>query len=437
MKPRLIAVLVLASALPLLAQQSGGDQDLELVRPPTGGTFIQWEAKAGRTYFVQVSNPAAPLQKWVFAPTIEVGVGQTISYEVPSTADKGFFRLKYTDIPIPSGVSPEDADPDGDGLTNEVELTGTETDPLEADTDHDSLPDGWEAGHGLDPNDDGSGSVDNGPEGDPDHDGVPNGDEWDADTDPSNADSDSDGITDGGELDQGSDPNDPVDKPEAEWFVLTGDSPQGVAKSRSRTVTIPKGESRLVVVMLASEEYPGFTGTSSNFNDVLTWNIAGSGLAMNGTVDVNSRHAAWETDAQNGISCLGFSPAHLEEYHSVQAPPDADLDVTIALTATNVSDWRYPSTAMVGLLPLELRQENMPNIGVAENTTDMASPYDSALVKGGGVAYITGEPAMPKLKASISGLDSNLDVDWSSSSGERIPGHSLFAMGGRWRGQAA
>ena len=382
MNLRLIAVLICASALPLTAQQTGGDQELELVRPPTGGTFIQWEAKAGRTYFIQVSDPAEPLRKWSFAPFIELGSGQTISYEVTSTADRGFFRLKYTDVPVPYGIDPDDADPDEDGKTSAVEVLGG-TDPLDPDTDDDGLPDGWELDHGLVPTDDGSGNIDNGADGDPDHDGIPNSEEWDAGTDPSQKDSDGDGITDGGELDQGTDPNDPADKPEAEWFVLTGDSPQGVAKARSRTVTIPKGESRLVVVMLASEEYPEFTGYASNFNDVLAWNVAGSGLAINGTVDVNSRNAAWDADLQNEISCLGFSPAHLEDYHSVQAPPDSDLDVTMALSATNVADGIYPSTVMVGLLPIEFHIAHTENQRDAEGNelASTVNPGENTLLR--------------------------------------------------------
>ena len=58
----------------------------------------------------------------------------------------------------------------------------TETDPLNADTDGDGLPDGWEVRNGLDPLDDGiynfrtgePGKVNNGPDGDPDNDGTDN-----------------------------------------------------------------------------------------------------------------------------------------------------------------------------------------------------------------------------------------------------------------------
>ena len=57
-----------------------------------------------------------------------------------------------------------------------------ETDPLNADTDGDGLPDGWEVNHGLDPLDNGvysfrtggPGNIDNGPDGDPDGDGLDN-----------------------------------------------------------------------------------------------------------------------------------------------------------------------------------------------------------------------------------------------------------------------
>jgi hypothetical protein len=66
----------------------------------------------------------------------------------------------------------------------------------------------------------------------------------------------------------------------------------------------------------------------------------------------------------------------------------------------------------VSLLPMELKQDNMPNFGEAENTTDMASSYSTATISGDGVAYITGQPAMPQLKASFPRLAANINVEW-------------------------
>jgi hypothetical protein len=54
----------------------------------------------------------------------------------------------------------------------------------------------------------------------------------------------------------------------------------------------------------------------------------------------------------------------------------------------------------------------MPNFGVADSSTDMANPYGTATISGGGVAFITGQPAMPKLKASFPGLPATTNVEW-------------------------
>ena len=71
-----------------------------------------------------------------------------------------------------------------------------ETDPLNADTDGDGLPDGWEVNHGLDPLDNGTynfrtgaaGNPANGASGDPDGDGFTNAQELANGTDPNNPD---------------------------------------------------------------------------------------------------------------------------------------------------------------------------------------------------------------------------------------------------------
>jgi hypothetical protein len=70
-----------------------------------------------------------------------------------------------------------DADTDGDldGLADAIEMLVFRTDPARADTDGDTLPDGWESSHGLNPNDSAGA---NGTYGDPDHDGLSNSEEW-------------------------------------------------------------------------------------------------------------------------------------------------------------------------------------------------------------------------------------------------------------------
>jgi hypothetical protein len=190
MRPRLLVILAAATAAvsPLQAQE----QNSEIIQV-SPDKFLRWHGHAGRTYFVQVSDPNDHLRKWTWAPIIETGNDEDISYEVDGTADKGFFRLWFTDQPT---TDPDGDDFDYDGLTNWDEVSTHQTNPLKWDSDDDGLPDWWEIEHGLDPNDDGSTDPANGANGDPDGDGLTNEFEYWYYADPNLADTDGDGLND-------------------------------------------------------------------------------------------------------------------------------------------------------------------------------------------------------------------------------------------------
>jgi hypothetical protein len=190
MRSRFLAIFAAATAAvsPALAQE----QNSEIIRVDPD-MFLRWYGHDGRTYFVQVSDPNDHLRKWTWAPIIETGNDEDISYEVDGTADKGFFRLWFSDQ---FTTDPDGDDFDYDGLTNWDEVSTHQTNPLKWDSDDDGLPDDWEILHGLDPNDDGSTDPANGANGDPDGDGLTNEFEYWYYADPHLADTDGDGLND-------------------------------------------------------------------------------------------------------------------------------------------------------------------------------------------------------------------------------------------------
>lgn len=367
--PTLLCLCLLGGAAISPGQEPAAQEPPEILILPQGENLLTWYGHSGRSYFIQISDPNAPLEKWFWAPVIEGGADAAISYEVGATSGSAFFRIHHTDQVPDTGETLDTADFDDDGIPNLLEISppnGEPTHPLNQDTDRDGLLDGWERTHYLDPNENGSILIANGASGDPDRDGLTNEEEQALGADPNNPDSDGDGITDGGEANQNSDPNDPEDTPAAEWLILTGDLEEGMEKSRSRTLTIPAGESRLLVIALASEEYPDYTSGSSEYNDILEWDIRPEGKdPVSGIIDVNSYHDFWIIAEEQGTEIQSFTPAYIETVEKFSAPGGADLEIVIDLSATNIGDGTLPSTVMIGLLPVQVK-DNTDYTGVDE-----------------------------------------------------------------------
>lgn len=311
------------------------------------------------------------------------------------------------------------ADTDGDGLTDAFEHFVSLTNPKAVDSDGDGMNDGWESQYdGFDPAVDNStdANPDNNLDADPDGDGLANGEESKAGTNPGEPDTDGDGLDDGSEIGQGSDPNDIADMIPVKWVSVTGDLDQNVHKQVNETVTIPAGTMAFIGVFLFSEEYPVYTGKASEFNDKAVWSIQAAGnTPIEGLAYVNNEDGAWDAAGEKGHTANGFSPVVLKDKAVYAAPVNADLSVNVSIDAMNISDGELPTTVFVGFFPLKIVQSNMPTATGLADTTDAATSCYRAFIPANGVAYITAEPAAPRLTAQFKDLPQWIDVTWSGS----------------------
>jgi hypothetical protein len=209
------------------------EQNLEMIKVGED-KFLHWYGHTGRTYFVQVSDPNDLLRTWIWCPVIETGNDEEIWHLCGGTADKGFFRLKYTDQPT---TDPENDDFDGDSLSNLHEISYYNSDPLDSDTDNDGMPDEFEAIYFFDLNFDEGGY-------DYDGDGLTNLGEFIAGTEPYYSDTDGDGMNDGFEVTHSLDPLNAADATDDDTVQLTRSMPMADAHVPP-TLENPVVESRI------------------------------------------------------------------------------------------------------------------------------------------------------------------------------------------------
>ena len=169
------------------------------------------------------------------------------------------------------------------------------------DSDNDGLPDLWENQNGLDPFDASDAALD------PDEDGLNNSAEYEAGTDPNNADSDGDGMNDGYEITHGFDPNDNSDAAgDADGDGYTNlEEAQNGTNPRSKDETQPfrieiarafAGHNGNVSALLYNKDKEKLISASQHEAAIKVWNVA------DGLLDSST-----DSGVVNGINALAVS----------------------------------------------------------------------------------------------------------------------------------
>lgn len=432
---RILLAALLAAVSPLQAQE----QNSEII-PVGADKFLRWHGHAGRTYFVQISDPNDHLRSWTWAPIIETGNDEDISYEVDGTADKGFFRLWFTDQPT---TNPDDDDFDNDGLTNWDEINLHQTNPLKADTDGDGMPDGWEVFNYLDP----LGIWD--ALWDFDGDGLSNLEEFQNGTNPFNSDTDGDGTSDGDETGQGTDPTNGADFV-LQWHRITRslqydfddyappnntgtltktaewDATLNTNENLSAAIPFPDLKARLE--QIAFPATPPQAGGANGLEPI----EGQSSLLPNPPCyhATMNHHRFWLRRPQAEATAFQQRAFNVTEraVDGVAQPLTFEsTDITIPANQTtsghvdlnkgftqNFTGNEFHEESFTGrLCPLEVKQTNMPNLGVVpDNTTDLGGQRGERLIGVGGMAFVTGEPAMAQLRARFRDMPAEVSVEW-------------------------
>lgn len=256
-------------------------------------------------------------------------------------------------------TNPTLADTDGDTLNDGAEVNIHLTNPFMSDTDGDTLSDSAEVNiHGSNPLSQ-----------DSDNDGLSDAAEVNThQTNPNVTDSDNDGITDKSEIKQGTNANNASSRPVFESVEVVGDGEAGERKTEQITITLPEGgASYFVVVAVQSDEFPAFTGTASEFDDIVAWKITpAGGTVIEGEKHVNDLHEEWEQSEEDDTSFLGLSPVAFVANKIIKGKASGTTSVQIELGAKNVSDGALPSTVAAMVIPADIMQPQLvahPGVG--------------------------------------------------------------------------
>jgi len=169
-------------------------------------------------------------------------------------------------------------------------------------------------------------------------------------------DPDGDGYTTGEEFLNGTDPNNSDAPTDTHWLILHGDSEENVEKNRTKTLSISAGESALLLIAIASDEYPYFTDpeNTDEFDDTLSWSITPQNRPpITGEIHVNDHHDDWLAVSGQHLPSIS-QPVHYQIVQVITAPPDQNLSLEIEITGTNIGDGNLPSHIACGILPIQV-----------------------------------------------------------------------------------